>query len=850
VALRGYLSITNQAGQVLEGDCGVSGYEHWIPIWSGHHRVSLPMAASGLPNGKRQHYAIQVCKAVDRTSPILYSHLSSGRVLKEVVIDWCRVHHQTQAPEAYFRQTLSDVQITEMGFQTQSGASNDEGGVPSLGHMESVQFIYDNITWSYLDGGIEFEERVKSKPQKSAAEPLQPKVKVSQRVLWQPQCRDQMPIPEDYRATLLVYGSDTPRILSQSTVNISRESQSRTFQLAKGEPFDVFFIEPTMHSVLQELKANRHIQRSVSDGVIQPLALQGSDTTSAGHTLHYAPVDLIVERQVQIVMQYDPLDDTVFELSGSSALSETASAANPDKAKPPIVFGPLKGDESFALSASEAGRSPVSLLPSTPLADWLHKDTLLAHGFGSKGGPQLFAHKVLQGHIPQLTLMPAPPQFGVFFDGTGNNKTNDNVDLNDDKEPTNIAKLSELYRTDDYTQWYYEEGIGTRAHEKDRDIDMATAYSLDEHINRALIEVQKHFQRFRSSAIGFIDVFGFSRGATQARMMVNVIHHLNAHQPDYWGGPKLVVRFVGLYDTVGSVGVGGDNDNEWCFATGDLPGAPQTATLDLAPHAACAVYHLMALDEQRENFPVSSLRSSKTATLPKHFIEEGVLGAHADVGGGYGNGSSTIYYPIQPLDYARREATPQRLAADKQRLKRALEAQYYRPGINIEFKETSWVDHRNSRDSSARKVALKPYWKRQVSNQLAHLYLKAMHQQAIRYGVPFDPITELDNFTHPSNNQRLYKYDTPAKLEQLCQQAIGQGVGSQAYNALSEHYIHHSHKYVGLTDTLAHGPEAKPKHSFGHYGREVFYASNTGLGDQGTWEKSTNQSGSIQWHKT
>ena len=34
-----------------------------------------------------------------------------------------------------------------------------------------------------------------------------------------------------------------------------------------------------------------------------------------------------------------------------------------------------------------------------------------------------------------------PPQFGVFFDGTGNNLENDLAKWDDDKEPTNIAKL-------------------------------------------------------------------------------------------------------------------------------------------------------------------------------------------------------------------------------------------------------------------------------------------------------------------------------------------------------------------------------------------------------------------------
>ena len=146
-------------------------------------------------------------------------------------------------------------------------------------------------------------------------------------------------------------------------------------------------------------------------------------------------------------------------------------------------------------------------------------------------------------------------------------------------------------------------------------------------------------------------------------------------------------------------------------------------------------------------------------------------------------------------------------------------------------------------------MALKPYWQRQVSNQIALIHLTTMHKKALEYGVPFEPLMELDNFKHPSNNEQLYQYDTPAALEQLCQQAVTQGVSSQAYKDLSEHYIHHSHRHTGLTDTIAFSPESNPKHAFGHYGREVFYAQNTGLGDQGTWQLHTNSQGIIQWYK-
>jgi type VI secretion system Hcp family effector len=850
LALFGYLRVTNASGLMLEGDCCIDGHKQWIPIWGGHHGVQLPTSNSGLPNGKRVHLPLTLNKHVDRTTPVFHSYLNRGDRLKEIVIDWYRVNTKTSQTEAYFRQTLNNVHVSGIDVSVQQHAQNTQTNETHSHNsvlMESVQFIYENIIWTFIDGGIEFEDNLKPQQPKPAKQKPQKPAKKPHRVLWQPECKDQLPIPIDYRATLLVYGVNQDRNLCKQTHNLAHDTHSRTFTLTNSEQFETYFIAPHMQAVLDDLETNRNVKQSVSDGLISPVILQGSDITSKGNTLHYAPVNVDIKREIQIRMQSAHGNDLRFELKGGADVSH-AIAAN-EQPKAPLRFDQLDGTQSFSLNSIEADLPAVEIIPNIPLKDWLDQDKLREHGIGSKGGPQLLDYRLEKGHIPQLTLIPQPPQFGLFFDGTGNNKTNDNVDVNDDKEPTNVAKLSELYLRDHYSYSYYEEGIGTQAHKQDSATDMGMAYSLNEHINKALIEVKDYFQKFKNCTVGFIDVFGFSRGATQARMMVNIIHYLNEQEPDYWGGPKLVVRFVGIYDTVGSVGVGGDNDNEWCFATGELPGSPTTATLDIAATAACAVHHLAALDEQRENFPLSSLKTSENSTLPTHFTEEGVPGAHADVGGGYGNGASTIHYPLQKLDYEKREATPSRLNADKQRLKQALESAYYRPGIHIEFETTSWVDHQNSREGTSRKMALKPYWQRQVSNQIALIHLAAMHKKALEYGVPFKPLNTLDLFRHSHNNERLYQYDTPAALEQLCQHAVTQGVSSQAYKDLSEHYIHHSHRHTGLTDTIAFSPESNPKHAFGHYGREVFYAQNTGLGDQGTWQLHTNSQGIIQWYK-
>ena len=75
----------------------------------------------------------------------------------------------------------------------------------------------------------------------------------------------------------------------------------------------------------------------------------------------------------------------------------------------------------------------------------------------------------MRGDTPVITVSPEPPQFGVFFDGTGNDIQNALADPKDDDAPTNVAKLWELYPvvSQGNISSHYSEGIGTRAGQPD-----------------------------------------------------------------------------------------------------------------------------------------------------------------------------------------------------------------------------------------------------------------------------------------------------------------------------------------------------------------------------------------------
>jgi hypothetical protein len=130
-----------------------------------------------------------------------------------------------------------------------------------------------------------------------------------------------------------------------------------------------------------------------------------------------------------------------------------------------------------------------------------------------------------------------------------------------------------------------------------------------------------------------LSVFGFSRGAAQARAFCHFLHHLLLREKN--GGYTLAdvpfrVQFLGLFDSVASVGLA-DSSPFWRGLGGWANG-----TLDIAPSVERTV-HLCAAHEIRINFPLSTGRQLDNK-YPLNCVEKVYPGAHSNVGGGYDPG--------------------------------------------------------------------------------------------------------------------------------------------------------------------------------------------------------------------
>ena len=123
-------------------------------------------------------------------------------------------------------------------------------------------------------------------------------------------------------------------------------------------------------------------------------------------------------------------------------------------------------------------------------------------------------------------------------------------------------------------------------------------------------------------------VFGFSRGAAEARRFIsprNIVPLLYEEFGTALNNYRISINFLGLFDTVLS---------EYSI----LSGIELKLQSDIKK-----VVHLVAANEYREHFPVTSIKE-KGKKLRSNYIEIVLPGAHSDIGGGYNQDAVDYLY--------------------------------------------------------------------------------------------------------------------------------------------------------------------------------------------------------------
>ncbi|WP_175671868.1 phospholipase effector Tle1 domain-containing protein [Burkholderia ambifaria] len=134
----------------------------------------------------------------------------------------------------------------------------------------------------------------------------------------------------------------------------------------------------------------------------------------------------------------------------------------------------------------------------------------------------------------------------------------------------------------------------------------------------------------------WVNVFGFSRGAAGARVFVNRLINSWAPGGMIAGAIPYEVNFLGIFDTVASVGIPDtataaidrtELDGHWAWTSRGALNVPVSVR-------KCV--HFFSIHEQRMSFPLDSIRERQVYPIgePRR-IEIAYPGVHSDVGGGY-----------------------------------------------------------------------------------------------------------------------------------------------------------------------------------------------------------------------
>jgi hypothetical protein len=135
----------------------------------------------------------------------------------------------------------------------------------------------------------------------------------------------------------------------------------------------------------------------------------------------------------------------------------------------------------------------------------------------------------------------------------------------------------------------------------------------------------------------FIDVFGFSRGAAEARVFCHWLDELLVG--GRLAGVPLHFRFVGIIDTVASAGFWAGTKAFLINATGGHGDWANADSLRL-PTSVQNCVHMVAMHELRRNFPLDEIGTD--GQLQPGWVQYAYPGAHSDVGGGYKPGELGI----------------------------------------------------------------------------------------------------------------------------------------------------------------------------------------------------------------
>jgi len=115
--------------------------------------VQLPFDTQGKIQGQRSFVPFTVTKEIDQLTPQLAQIICTAARCSMITVFLFRIEPSTGLEKMFFTYVFENAHIVQ---QTQSMPSATNSSNENIGHLETISFMAERVTWLFSEGNIKF----------------------------------------------------------------------------------------------------------------------------------------------------------------------------------------------------------------------------------------------------------------------------------------------------------------------------------------------------------------------------------------------------------------------------------------------------------------------------------------------------------------------------------------------------------------------------------------------------------------------------------------------------------------------------------------------------------------------
>lgn len=153
-----YMTIS---GPDIAGSCNYEGHEDTIEVLHFNHWVARPLDPADISrtSGEREFGLVSIKKDVDKSTPLLVKACCEGQTIEKIEIKWYRQPEEGSTEAQHYATNIFEKCLIAGVRPSMAGGT---GGGAGHAWEEIIDFGFRQATWRIEDGGIEFQDSVRS----------------------------------------------------------------------------------------------------------------------------------------------------------------------------------------------------------------------------------------------------------------------------------------------------------------------------------------------------------------------------------------------------------------------------------------------------------------------------------------------------------------------------------------------------------------------------------------------------------------------------------------------------------------------------------------------------------------